>query len=171
MKRKLMDEWLDSLKDGEFEQYDGGLRSNDEDVPKYCCLGVLAQIQWSSKPEQTRHTKDKFAIFEDLMTVNYIESDYVRDLNMQTLDMDVQKVLASINDLGFDFPFIARFIERHLFKDDDARNVRFDYEMMSGDVGEITKYVNSCQRKGDTIRQSIAKTEELWNTSSLPFSS
>ncbi len=94
MNAKSRDEWVGALRSGKYKQGRGYLRYQD----RYCCLGVLAEIQglFISEPDE-----------EGVYTVGGN-----RSLLPDTLiPLQVQNVLANMNDHGCSFDSISTYIE------------------------------------------------------------
>lgn len=114
---KLTREWIDALRSGKYEQGDGYLRLNDEmGGHKYCCLGVLCEIvrdkgwvkgRWEGEDESFVGGNTDF-----ISESNYWES-FPPDIvwNLTGLADTVQEHLATLNDNGKDFLYIADEIE------------------------------------------------------------
>lgn len=127
-KQMLMEQWLEALRSGDFEQGQGAMRE-DFGKPTYCCLGVADEVcfdaTWQSKfvdhcyqddmgssgslPEERREILglDKQATEEDQH-----EYSEVRGLPYRFDDhLTREQLLIYLNDNGTSFEGIAAFIE------------------------------------------------------------
>ncbi len=94
MDKKLKDRWVKALMSGKYAQGKGALCRDG----KYCCLGVLREINDKTDAGKARH-------FEYLT---------IKQLNKFKLPLTAQRGLANLNDEEIPFPVIAGFIQENL---------------------------------------------------------
>jgi hypothetical protein len=92
MKKEIKKRWVDALRSGEFRQ---GRRYLKRDG-KYCCLGVLCEIQNSAEDKDSQFPSGIF-------------------LNSVGIRVSFAKTLAEMNDRGMSFGDIATKIENTKF--------------------------------------------------------
>ncbi len=98
MKKRIKEKWLKDLRSGKFEQGSGELcyHSNEEDLDRYCCLGVLA-AQKNAPGSMERCFLDE------------------NQLKWAGLTSEQQNKLSRFNDVKrWSFKKIAAYIERYL---------------------------------------------------------
>lgn len=107
MKKELRDRWCAALRSGEFRQGIDVLRSDDE-IPTYCCLGVLAAI---AEPE----------LWDGNVHDGEVAELNSRHLHEYGLTEGDQGRLISWNDRDqLNFNQIADKIERHIHIEEPA---------------------------------------------------
>ena len=101
MKKVTKKKWIAALKSGDFKQGKGQLRHRDN----YCCLGVLCVITGNSK---NRGMTDIFPKMGE------------GTLSMEFMGLSVkqQDKLATLNDQGKTFKYIASYIKRYVKTED-----------------------------------------------------
>lgn len=118
MKAKIKDKWITALRSGKYAQAQGELRGEIEDedggpdstVIGYCCLGVLLDIEhpngWTNTfADGLVHRR------EAKSNQGFPSSAFLEEVGMTR---EQAEELASLNDAGYDFEFIAQAIERDL---------------------------------------------------------
>lgn len=129
-KQMLMEQWLEALRSGDYEQGNGAMREQrSSEKPRYCCLGVADEVcfgaTWQEKfvdhayqddmgyagslPEERRAILglDKTATEEDLN--RYYELRGLRDYYIDHPSRE--QLLIYLNDNGISFGGIAEFVE------------------------------------------------------------
>lgn len=90
--------WIEALRSGKYEQAALRLKSSEG---KYCCLGVLAEVQGidleAEKPGGLQR---------------YGDTSYLLGKHDAGLGLDKQNTLSNKNDRGCPFPEIAAWIEQ-----------------------------------------------------------
>lgn len=112
MKKEIKDKWLEALRSGEYTQTTGVLHRVEpdeygEDLPGYCCLGVLCEIGGVRKGDQGDGTQ-----WYGRPGTNEFPSTF--RLKRLGLTFDQANNLATMNDNGHDFKGIADYIEENL---------------------------------------------------------
>lgn len=109
MNKEAKQKWIEALRSGEFKQTQGALKRKEVDNFKYCCLGVLCEIQddvgWRSSDGI------KYANYHDSESCLFLPFDLLTDLNIKESD---QSELVDMNDDGKTFEEIADYIEKNL---------------------------------------------------------
>ena len=98
MKKSIKKLWLKALRSGGYEQGKGQLRNDN----KYCCLGVLADVQGFRWKRRQQH-------FLDGGDAMLLQPECLAGMDDKT-----QHFLASLNDRGWKFKTIANWIEKNL---------------------------------------------------------
>lgn len=97
MDRKLRARWLRALRGGKYKQTrEGFLLRTDDKGPRYCCLGVLAELRGASRKSLEGRAVDSHPKINKL----FMASD--------------REFLVDMNDDGWTFKRIAKWIEKHL---------------------------------------------------------
>lgn len=118
MNRKLKAKLLRALRSGAYEQGDSYLVNHEG--TKFCCLGVLADIQgcvWEeSKYDNGLHPimprgRETFGVGGDGESK---QSCYLKPAKAGGLSISEQRHLATMNDSGKSFSEIADYIEANL---------------------------------------------------------
>jgi hypothetical protein len=129
-KQMLMEQWLEALRSGDFEQGQGAMRAEDgrSEKPKYCCLGVADEVCFSatwqgqfidhayqddmgsagSLPDERREILelDKEPTEEDMASHRAVIGEV-----LYSSKPDREQLLIGMNDSGISFEGIAAFIE------------------------------------------------------------
>lgn len=108
MKKNVKEKWVAALKSGDYKQGVGRLRDKDD---HYCCLGVLCDVlgrKWVDPSE----FRPSYGIVGEGTTERYVLPDTV--LDRVAMSHSDENILIKLNDEGFDFNYIARWIEQHL---------------------------------------------------------
>lgn len=97
MDAELKTKWVKALRSGDYEQGKNSLRKND----KYCCLGVLCEIQGADFGE----IKEKYGT----LSLCYSPPQFLGGI-----PRNIRSKIVSMNDSGASFSEIADYIEKHL---------------------------------------------------------
>lgn len=126
--RQLMQHWIEALRSGKYQQGLGCLkeykRVGEEQVPHYCCLGVLCEVAAQHRPE---------------LDVSWVDDDYENTTTKRVrvamtsdgdrnesyppkvimdevgIDYDFSRQLADMNDsYKYDFKIIAAILEQYM---------------------------------------------------------
>lgn len=108
MKKELRDKWVEALRSGDYEQGMDALCSPSEDSDgfKYCCLGVLFEVEngedaWID-PGPGFSLEVKQPVAEEYSACSFYQGPLARDAASE---------LAKMNDNGASFKAIADWIE------------------------------------------------------------
>ena len=109
--------WVDELRSGKFSQCRHVLRSQNDDGPTYCCLGVANEIGgqgvWDGSSYADDEIDEKRGPAEVLASPNTVKWLGLKD-GEGTLRIDGQVTsLVALNDAGRSFNEIAEIIETH----------------------------------------------------------
>lgn len=129
-KQILMEQWLDALRSGDYEQGNGAMREQrSSEQPRYCCLGVADEVcfgaTWQEKfvdhayqddmgsagslPDERR---DALGLDEDATEEDLDKYYKLRGLRDHYSDPPSrEQLLIWLNDDGISFDQIAEFIE------------------------------------------------------------
>jgi hypothetical protein len=111
MKKELKDRWVAALRSGEYRQGVNALKYSPENAqPKYCCLGVLAELAEPSSLVTVGGLSD---FHGSVSFLRCSESDYLY------LSKEIQHKLSVKNDRGLDFTKIADWIEKNVPEDNE----------------------------------------------------
>lgn len=100
--KRFKERWVKALKSGRFLQGKHVLKNEDS---KYCCLGVACSIL----------TKDNFYYPKNSSSSPFVDRDGYDFIPKALKDnKDLQVKLATYNDKGKSFKWIAAYIERYL---------------------------------------------------------
>ena len=114
MKAKIKKLWVEALKSGDYTKGTHQLRSNGD---RFCCLGVLCNLHAQAHPEIAA---------EQILPYRYLgESTFLppevqawaglKENNPVVKTGSLEYTLSYVNDnLEYDFPAIAKFIEKSL---------------------------------------------------------
>lgn len=103
--QEIKDRWVAALRSGKYKQGRGTLCSYDglSNERSFCCLGVLADL---IDPEGWK--------VRSYVSLSWRDPSCTTDLKQDTLDLDPQRKLIWMNDVGDTFADIADYIEAHL---------------------------------------------------------
>jgi hypothetical protein len=114
MKKKYKDAWIKALRSGRYKQCREQLRDGEG----YCCLGVLARINGSSKKDlesQASDLDDGVCITDLNLSIilhGQLSDSFLKKVGIKTTE---QSRLIKLNDdLSYDFIGIADYIEDNL---------------------------------------------------------
>lgn len=111
MDQKLKRKWVRALRSGQYKQGDMALCSRDG--KRFCCLGVLADVQGATWEEAGRHGIGGLApIIKGIEPSG--DAQMLRPREAGGLRTDTLKKLAEMNDEGDSFRVIADYIEARL---------------------------------------------------------
>jgi hypothetical protein len=111
MNKQLKVKWLKALRSGEYRRAEGTLATMDG--KKFCCLGVLADIQGCTwKPDTTEHGLVPLAKNGRALVKG--SDDFLPVRRAGGLTSEQQGILADMNDDGKTFKQIAKYIEANL---------------------------------------------------------
>jgi len=99
--------WVEALRSGEYEQTDGGLCYDG----KYCCLGVLCEIDERVTPIRYSTKDVAYEIGDGPFELGVLPREF-RDLIGITPQQE--SIVIKMNDGGTGFPEIADYIEANL---------------------------------------------------------
>lgn len=119
---KRRDEWIKALRSGQYQQGCGLLRSPDD---KYCCLGVLLQLEGKEfckyddgsyfvRTNDSRNRTGSSYVGEEVTTLGFPGVLPITPALINPHGVEVSTgmyELASLNDLGIPFNVIADIIE------------------------------------------------------------
>lgn len=105
MDKKLKTRWLSALRSGRYRQTGLDLRKETTEGPKYCCLGVLANIQGAKWKEGSPFLGGRQADANGATC--YLLSRFAGGLTKRA-----QRNLSAMNDSGNDFKKIADYIAK-----------------------------------------------------------
>ena len=114
MKKKWAKKWVEALRSGKYKQTQYHLK----DADGYCCLGVLCTLT----EYKNNYTKMIYVYGDGNFSKNSVLPDSIRELTgIQTKDGAIPyknsdeftKSLASFNDSGKSFKWIANYIEKN----------------------------------------------------------
>lgn len=133
MKPEIKKLWIDALLSGEYKQGQGYLHQIEDDMPKFCCLGVLTDlaikngvsIEIGENGLVTTFDGASESLPESVIewsgisssnggftyTVNYRWEDF--DGFVHDEQEEMEESLAELNDNGHTFEEIAKDIENH----------------------------------------------------------
>lgn len=111
MNKQLRRKWLRALRSGSYRRGEGSLVS--EDGRKFCCLGVLADIQGCVWQESIRDSSLVPIMPHGRKPLANDGTDFLPVRRTGGLTEDQQSTLAEMNDDGKSFKQIADFIESH----------------------------------------------------------
>lgn len=122
MDNKLKQKWIDALRSGRYIQGKKFLKRSVNDAPKYCCLGVLCEIEgkeWNLIADFTNNVmrydvqspEDKVLVYAAESSVGMLP-EHTRIL--VGLPSSIEHELIRMNDQGTDFNEIANYIERRV---------------------------------------------------------
>ena len=125
MDTKTKNKWLKALRSGEYKQGSGALRETTTDTEvkggdQYCCLGVLCDIvepkKWNRTGHRWKNGESENGGFPrgELMKKLGLTKPWTRNEDDEGND-DIAHKLASMNDDGKSFKYIANWIEKRLF--------------------------------------------------------
>jgi len=117
--KEAIEEWVEALRSGQYEQGVHHLRNKDE---TYCCLGVVCDLfkeevggEW--KEEDNMRNNYTFNIPKS--KISYYGDEYMPDTVVKYLGLDedfLNDTLTEMNDSGRSFEEIADKIEKELNK-------------------------------------------------------
>jgi hypothetical protein len=111
---ELRRKWLEALRSGNYHQGTGYLkREKNGGVIQYCCLGVLCEVAGlESKLAETRVGMHSFE-----GSRKFLPPSVMVKVGLVSAGGDSRKAttpsLSALNDSGYDFAYIARYIEDH----------------------------------------------------------
>lgn len=111
MDSKLKLKWIKALRGGQYRRGKDTLASCDGS--KFCCLGVLADIQGFTWKED-RYGLGLIPIAESGRAIVAVTNKMLPPMHAGGLSTEVQKKLAEMNDEGKPFRQIADYIEKNL---------------------------------------------------------
>lgn len=118
MKAEYKGPWLKALRSGRYEQALGELRMvpPNDDKPKHCCLGVLAEINDLLKADTEAGYERALCLTPTGRLANTSGDGLLVPsvLKLVGLTKPQQADLAEMNDNGKDFCEIANYIEENL---------------------------------------------------------
>jgi|SRR5882724_1656686 len=111
MDTKLKLKWIRALRSGQYQRGKEALA--DCDGNKFCCLGVLADIQGCTWKED-RYGLGLVPITQSGRAIVSTTNKMLPPKHAGGLGTDFQKKLAEMNDEGKSFRWIADYIEKNL---------------------------------------------------------
>lgn len=111
LNKKLLKKWIKALRSGDYEQGEGSLCSDDG--RRFCCLGVLADIQGF---EWEVASDGLIPVYKNNRKMARSSSDYLPEKIAEGLDGPLQEELIGMNDGCASFNQIANFIEDRYLK-------------------------------------------------------
>lgn len=119
MDAELKTKWVEALRSGKYKQGAGYLCLSENGRDKFCCLGVVLDIQgatWSTQVTDERFTSKKCEFGGNPVASNALKSELHRAL--PSIPEDTIKLLMDRNDGNgmpkWSFAKIADYIEKHL---------------------------------------------------------
>jgi hypothetical protein len=116
--RERRENWLKTLESGQYRQAEGQLRANVGKSYRYCCLGVLCNLE---KEKGQKWDGDTFIVtqkIQDDFLGDYIDNETFYDMPPESitkklnLSYELAGQLASMNDNGSSFKEIAAFLRK-----------------------------------------------------------
>ena len=102
------DEWVKALTSGKYKQGAGQLCNYDCGNPRYCCLGVLSDIQG----RLMNGSDGQFYLSEDNPNFYILRNKGIFPAQIQTaMGISRQNDIAELNDSGVSFEDIAKVID------------------------------------------------------------
>lgn len=121
MNQEIKERWVTALRSGDYEQGTARLNTNDE---KFCCLGVLCElavadgvIQKFDKPDEIEQmTLIYYGDPEGEMENAVLPPQVVEWAGLTEANPEpyAGRTVASLNDAGYEFPFLAELIKDKL---------------------------------------------------------
>lgn len=102
--QELKERWVAALRSGEYKQGKSRLCRRK----RYCCLGVLAEIQGELKKGNVYYSQGP----DDCGHSGFLADEFERDFHY--LSRDTQMYLATKNDKGESFEDLADYIEEEI---------------------------------------------------------
>ncbi len=116
MNRNIAKKWCEELRSGKYKQGIGDLCSISSDGKKYCCLGVLCHML--GLEEESSITNPIRIIFDGKsgeLSKNICDLTGISTGTGRFFDENQNcKSLATLNDSGKSFPYIADIIEKYV---------------------------------------------------------
>jgi hypothetical protein len=108
MDKELKVKWIEALRSGKYQQNRYSLRNtHDSDNPKFCCLGVLADIQDAKWRDDDRPIINR-------EVASHRKGGWINESFSGGLSFMQQEHLSELNDGGSSFTQIADYIEKNL---------------------------------------------------------
>ena len=98
----LRDKWIKALRSGEYQQGQGRLCRSATDGPKFCCLGVLAEVL-----EIPKVREGEVYLYKDRGSMILTSEEYSKVGISERMASD----LMAMNDSGKTFEEIAEYID------------------------------------------------------------
>jgi len=103
MKTVTKAEWIDALKSGKYKQGEGRLRRDD----RFCCLGVLCDLM--EVPYTLNGDDGAVYDFGNRLSTTMISGSILDQMGVRIKPAS----LAKMNDSGYQFEGIAKYLDRH----------------------------------------------------------
>jgi hypothetical protein len=111
MHSEMKAKWIEALRSGKYEQGFAQLKTNDN---KYCCLGVLCDLDeetsWGTSTLMPG-TFNEMNVNAYMNQINFLPEKLRTKYEIMAGD---EKVLIELNDGGFSFEKIADYIEEYM---------------------------------------------------------
>lgn len=115
MNIQIKETWITALLSGKYTQGRHGLRSPDD---RYCCLGVLADIDSGDEWEGISWSRETSPGFKEMVVSWHMgaSTEWLPEVMRERLGLssDEQDTLGEMNDDGKTFPEIAAYIRANL---------------------------------------------------------
>ncbi len=118
LNRKIRTKWTRALRSGGYKQGVGRLCFSTSKGKKFCCLGVLADIQgaeWKVTASAFNPVRlpliDKIPVSANIDTPAFLSPEFRKEVG---LSKRAESRLAELNDNGKTFKEIAKWIEKFL---------------------------------------------------------
>lgn len=112
MDKIIVQNWIDALRSGKYNQGRKYLHTYIDSDHRFCCLGVLCDLNTSVVKKQEKVDKElEFTFFSYDQYIAMLPDKF-------KMPKDLQLTLMSMNDSGESFEKIADYIEKKLLKKD-----------------------------------------------------
>ena len=105
-KQEIRERWVAALRSGDYAQGHNWLKSDDG----YCCLGVLCEVMgWEIREKAAVLTEGQFEEVGLRDQTGEFDATFIEEAMFERGGKSAS--LAALNDMEYDFDFIADFIE------------------------------------------------------------